>query len=160
MPTQFAPTTWFRQVSSWDLAGSGSTRSAIPIVRGWTRPEHPWAYSRNSCDTRMFRPPWTSMASEAGRPSNLWRAEMLPGTGEVVFTWRQLEEFEAGAYALEMPEHCAVRAGRKTRVLVRIPSIMKVHPFAVHNVNSPPPWFGSILFSDCLPAWCRFLRTL
>jgi hypothetical protein len=69
MPTQFVPTTWFQQVSSWDLAGSGSTRSAIPIVRGWTRPEHPWAYSRNSCDTRMFRPPWTSMAMPRPWPS-------------------------------------------------------------------------------------------
>ncbi len=47
------------------------------------------------------------VASEAGRPSNLWRVERLPGTGEVVFTWRQLEDAEAGAYALEMPEGCA-----------------------------------------------------
>jgi signal transduction histidine kinase len=47
------------------------------------------------------------VASEAGRPSNLWRVERFAGTGEVVFTWRQLEDAEAGAYALEMPEGCA-----------------------------------------------------
>jgi signal transduction histidine kinase len=47
------------------------------------------------------------VASEAGHRSNLWRAEKLPGTGEVVFTWRQLEDAEAGAYALQMPDRCA-----------------------------------------------------
>ena len=47
------------------------------------------------------------VAGERARPSNLWLVEKLPGTGEVVFTWRELEEFEAGTYALEMPEHCA-----------------------------------------------------
>jgi signal transduction histidine kinase len=47
------------------------------------------------------------VASEAGHRSNLWRAEKLPSTGEVVFTWRQLEDAEAGAYALQMPERCA-----------------------------------------------------
>jgi len=28
----------------------------IHIVLGWTRPEHPWACSRNSCDTRTYQP--------------------------------------------------------------------------------------------------------
>src|SRR5579864_169077 len=58
---RFVPTTWFRQVSSWDLAGSGSTHSATPTVLGWTKPEHRWAFSRNSCDTRTSPPQWTSM---------------------------------------------------------------------------------------------------
>ena len=47
------------------------------------------------------------VASEGERPSTLWRVERLSGTGEVVFTWRELEDFEAGSYALDMPEHCA-----------------------------------------------------
>jgi integrase len=29
--------------------------------RAWTRPEHPWACSRNSCDTRTFLQRWTGM---------------------------------------------------------------------------------------------------
>jgi signal transduction histidine kinase len=53
------------------------------------------------------------VASEAGRPSNLWRAEKLPGSGEVVFTWRQLEDAEAGAYALDMPEDGAGASWQK-----------------------------------------------
>ncbi len=53
------------------------------------------------------------VASEAGHPSNLFCVEMLPGTGEVVFTWRQLEDSEAGAYALEMPQDCAGASWQK-----------------------------------------------
>ncbi len=67
--TQSVPTTSCQQVSSWDLAGSGSTRSATRIVRGWTKPEHLWVYSRNSCDTRTFPPQWTSMAMPRLWPS-------------------------------------------------------------------------------------------
>jgi signal transduction histidine kinase len=47
------------------------------------------------------------VASEATRRSNLWRAEKSPDTGEVVFTGRQLQDFEDGAYSLEMPERGA-----------------------------------------------------
>jgi hypothetical protein len=50
------------------LGRIGSTRSAIPTVLGWTKPEHPWAFSRNSCDTRTSLPQWTS--KEMPRP---WR---------------------------------------------------------------------------------------
>lgn len=53
------------------------------------------------------------VASDPGRPANLWRVEKLPGTGEVVFTWRQLEGFEAGAYALDMPKHCSGASWQK-----------------------------------------------
>jgi signal transduction histidine kinase len=53
------------------------------------------------------------VASEAGRPANLWRAEKLTGTGEVVFTWRQLEDAEAGSYALHLPERCAGASWQK-----------------------------------------------
>jgi eukaryotic-like serine/threonine-protein kinase len=58
MPIRFVPTTWFRQVCRWDLGGSGSTRSATPTVLGSTKLEHPWAFSRNSCDTRTSPPQW------------------------------------------------------------------------------------------------------
>ncbi|HYU47669.1 MAG TPA: histidine kinase dimerization/phosphoacceptor domain-containing protein [Terriglobales bacterium] len=44
------------------------------------------------------------VASEGEHRSNLWRVEKLPDTGEVVFTGRPLQDFEAAAYALEMPE--------------------------------------------------------
>src|ERR1019366_5396818 len=54
---------------NWDLAGSGFTRSVTHIVLGWTRPEHPWAYSRNSCDTRTSQPQWTSTATPRPWPS-------------------------------------------------------------------------------------------
>jgi hypothetical protein len=52
-----------------DLAGSGFTRSVTRTVRGWTRPEHPWAYSRNSYDTRTSQPRWTSTAMPRPWPS-------------------------------------------------------------------------------------------
>src|SRR5258706_11884765 len=41
----------------------------IHIVLGWTRPEHPWACSRNSCDTRTYQPQWTSTATPRPWPS-------------------------------------------------------------------------------------------
>jgi signal transduction histidine kinase len=44
------------------------------------------------------------VASEGIHRSNLWRVEKLADTGEVVFTGRPLQDFEADAYALEMPE--------------------------------------------------------
>jgi len=43
--------------------------SATLIVRGWTKQEHPWAYSRNSCDTRTSQPQWTSTATPRPWPS-------------------------------------------------------------------------------------------
>jgi hypothetical protein len=46
-PIRFVQTTWFRQVCSWDLEGSGSTHSVTPTVPGWTKPEHPWECSRS-----------------------------------------------------------------------------------------------------------------
>jgi len=39
------------------------------IVRGWTRPEHPWECNKSSCDTRMFPPQWTSTAMPRPWPS-------------------------------------------------------------------------------------------
>jgi len=68
-PTRFVPTIWYRRVCNWDLGGSGSTRSATPTVRGWTKPELPWVCSRNSCVTRIFPPRWTSMAMRQWKPS-------------------------------------------------------------------------------------------
>jgi signal transduction histidine kinase len=53
------------------------------------------------------------VASEAGHPANLWRVEMSPGVGEVVFTWRQLEDSEADAYAVAMSEDCAGASWQK-----------------------------------------------
>ena len=47
------------------------------------------------------------VTSEGARQSNLSRVEKLPETGEVVFTWRRLEDFEADACALEMPKQGA-----------------------------------------------------
>jgi hypothetical protein len=40
--------------------------SATSTELGWTKPEHPWACSRSSCDTRTFPPLWASM--EMPRP--------------------------------------------------------------------------------------------
>jgi signal transduction histidine kinase len=47
------------------------------------------------------------VASEGTHRSNLWRVEKLAETGKVVFTWRPLQDFEADAYSLEMPERGA-----------------------------------------------------
>ena len=47
------------------------------------------------------------VTSERARQSNLSRVEKLPETGEVIFTWRRLEDFEADACALEMPKQGA-----------------------------------------------------
>ena len=63
------PTISFQRVCNWGLGGSGSTRSATPIVRGWTKPELPWVCSRSSCDTHTFPPRWTSTAMLRWKPS-------------------------------------------------------------------------------------------
>jgi signal transduction histidine kinase len=57
---------------------------------------------------RLFdgRELWLVTSEEAHR-SNLSRVKKLPNTGEVVFTWRRLEDFEADACALEMPKQGA-----------------------------------------------------
>jgi signal transduction histidine kinase len=48
------------------------------------------------------------VAREAGaQGANLWRVERLENTGEVIFTWRQLDEAEAQEYLSEMPAHGA-----------------------------------------------------
>jgi signal transduction histidine kinase len=47
------------------------------------------------------------VASEATHRSNLWRVEQSADTGEAVFTGRQLQDSEAEAYSLEMPERGA-----------------------------------------------------
>jgi signal transduction histidine kinase len=47
------------------------------------------------------------LVTSEGRRSNVSRVEKLPDTGEVIFTWRRLEDFEAEACALEMPEQSA-----------------------------------------------------
>jgi signal transduction histidine kinase len=44
------------------------------------------------------------LVTSEGHRSNLSRVETFPDTGEMVFTWRRLEDFEADACALEMPE--------------------------------------------------------
>ncbi len=44
------------------------------------------------------------VAREAGaQGANLWRVERLGKTGEVIFTWRQLDEAEAQEYLFELP---------------------------------------------------------
>lgn len=47
------------------------------------------------------------VASEGEHRSSLWRVEKLSDTGEVVFTGRPLQNSEADAYVLEMPEQGA-----------------------------------------------------
>jgi len=47
------------------------------------------------------------VSRETGRASNLWSVERLADSGGFSFSWRQLQDSEARAYALEMPERAA-----------------------------------------------------
>src|SRR5712692_2696536 len=62
------------------------------------------------------------VATESGtHRANLWRVEMPRDTGDAVFTWRQVDDFEEPAYLFAMPRECAGgawRAGHEVSTLL------------------------------------------